>query len=100
VKKYEILETGRIRALVDIETLGVKVGDIGGFVETEYNLSHEGNCWISDNARVVGHSRVMRDALVHENAEILGESCITDYALIGGDVVIYGATIDGHAEIC
>ncbi len=28
-----------------------KAGDLGGFVENAENLSHKGNCWISDNAK-------------------------------------------------
>ena len=40
----------RIRSLRNFET--VKVGQLGGFVEKEENLSHEGNCFIYDDAVV------------------------------------------------
>lgn len=33
----------------------VSAGDIGGFVEKESNLSQEGACWVSDDARVSGN---------------------------------------------
>ena len=60
-KKYEILKDifkkiffGRKiykkRALKDFPD--VKKGDIGGFVESEDNLSHKCNCWIYDKAKV------------------------------------------------
>ncbi len=50
----------RIKALVDIETRGIKKGDLGGFVEKEDNLS--GNAWVSGNAEVSGDARVSGDA--------------------------------------
>ena len=40
----------RIRALVDFTTKWgdtIKAGDLGGYVEKEENLSHEGNAWVS-----------------------------------------------------
>ena len=42
----------RIEALVDNKCYGVKAGDKGGFIEKEYNLSHEGEAWVSGDARV------------------------------------------------
>ena len=48
-EKYPFLH--RIRALQDIRP-GVRAGDLGGFVESEHNLSFEpgDNAWIYDNA--------------------------------------------------
>lgn len=34
----------------------VTAGDLGGFVEHGDNLSHEGDCWIYDEACVLGRS--------------------------------------------
>ena len=34
----------RIRALEDFSS--VKAGDLGGWVESESNLSQEGTCWV------------------------------------------------------
>jgi hypothetical protein len=36
----------RIKALNDIPSSNVKKGDLGGFIENESNLSHEGSCWV------------------------------------------------------
>ena len=44
----------QIRALRDIPRHAVKAGDLGGWIETENNLSHDGDCWISGNASVWG----------------------------------------------
>jgi hypothetical protein len=40
----------------------VKKGDLGGLIESEKNLSHDGNCWAYDDARIYG------DAKVYDNA--------------------------------
>ena len=50
----------RIQALKDFGD--VKAGDLGGYIESEKNLSQEGNCWVADNARVSGNARVYGDA--------------------------------------
>ena len=46
----------RIEALKDFSN--VKKGDKGGFVESENNLSHDGNCWIYDDAIVYDDATV------------------------------------------
>ena len=40
----------RIKALRDFGA--VKKGNLGGWIESEDNLSHDGKCWVSGNARV------------------------------------------------
>lgn len=90
-KKYELIESDiiglhRIKALRDFGD--VKKGDVGGYVENEYNLSHERDCWIYDNARVCGNAEVFEYAVIFDNAVIQGN------ALIYGDSVI-----EGNAEI-
>lgn len=50
----------RIKALIAFGN--VRVGDVGGFVECEANLSHDSNAWVSVNAQVLGN------ALVYDNA--------------------------------
>ena len=64
-KKYELTSDTanhfgtilhRIRALRDFGD--VEKGDLGGFVESEANLSNEGNCWVSGNARVYGRAEI------------------------------------------
>jgi len=72
-KKYELLEREanglcRIKALRDFRD--VKTGDIGGYVETEENLSHYGECWIYDNAKVYNNASIYDDAKVYDNARI------------------------------
>ena len=54
----------RIKALVDIPKYNVKVGDLGGFIEKEENLSHDGAAWVLTDAVVFGHACVYEDAAV------------------------------------
>ncbi len=42
----------RIKALISFGD--VKAGDLGGYIEKESNLSHDGNAWVYGNARVYG----------------------------------------------
>lgn len=47
----------RIKAVVEFGL--VKVGDLGGWIEKEENLSHEGKAWVWGNAEVFSASHVL-----------------------------------------
>lgn len=98
-KKYELIESDikglyRVKALKDFGY--VKKGDIGGYVENPNNLSHEGYCWVCDNAkiyneaRIYGNSQISDCAVIDGNARIYGNSQISDCAVIDGNARIYG----------
>ena len=89
MKKYELttevqtffgLKLHRIRALISFGN--VTVGELGGWVEKEENLSHEGDAWVSGNAEVSGNAwvsgdaEVSGDARVYGNAEVYGVGAI------------------------
>lgn len=70
MKKYEFTgETKEIRLLFRTATLHriratvafgiVEVGDLGGWIEKEENLSHEGKAWVWGNAEVFSASHVL-----------------------------------------
>ena len=48
----------RIRALRDIPRHNVKAGDVGGWIESEYNLSQDGDAWVRDGICVFGLIRI------------------------------------------
>ena len=91
MKKYELTsefvtnvfgtKLFRIRALVSFGI--VEKGDLGGFVETEKNLSHDGNAWVFGNAEVSGN------AWVSGNARVSGSA---DYATVKGFGRFFRAT--------
>ncbi len=77
--KYELTENKKeffgiilfqIKSKINIDICNVKIGDLGGFIEKELNLSHSGDAWVSDNARVYGN------AWVSDNARIYGNEII------------------------
>jgi hypothetical protein len=99
--KYEITDiqhpafcfSYRIRSLTDFND--VRKGDLGGYVASEYNLSHNGNCWIYEDALVSEKAWVSGDAKVFNNAIVSG------YARVAGDVEVYGeAWAYGNAKVC
>ena len=72
----------RIKALKDIGT-SVKKGDLGGFVESERNLSQEGDCWICDSAKVFGSPNVFGSAEVSGEAEVTKTTDVFSLTPIG-----------------
>ena len=92
----------RIKALKSFND--VKVGDLGGFIEKEENLSE--NAWVCDdacvcgNARVYGDARICGNARVFENARICGDARVYENACIYGNAWVYGdARIYGDARV-
>lgn len=81
--KYKI-ENGRCVALKDFGN--VKAGDVGGHIESEHNLSQQGDCWVYynarvfDNAKVYGNAEVFGNAEVCDNTKVYGSSRVNGYA--------------------
>lgn len=78
----------RIRALIDFSD--VRVGDLGGYVESEDNLSHDDNCWVYNNACVYENARVYDNAQIHNNAKVYGNAKVYESAFIIGNPKIHG----------
>ena len=76
----------RIRALKDFGD--VNKGDFGGFVQSEKNLSQEGNCWIYDNSKVCLNSKVCDNAVIKYNVDILGNATICGDSKISGNIIV------------
>lgn len=124
-KKYELTDDSiqwsgatlyRIRALKSFGN--VKKGELGGYVESEFNLSHLGSAWIYGDAKVYGRARVIESgkvfckaqvygkAIVSKNsrvsykAHVLGRAIITDLAYVDDSAVVCGkAIIKDHAKV-
>ncbi|MBS5266605.1 MAG: hypothetical protein KHZ30_19295 [Clostridiales bacterium] len=62
----------RIRATMEFGI--IKIGDLGGWIEKEENLSHKGNAWVYDNAEVWGDAKVYDNAEVYDNAKVYGNA--------------------------
>lgn len=108
MKKYELttetknfcgITLYRIKALRSIR--GIKPGELGGWVESESNLSQLGDAWVSGNAQVYGGARVYGNAWVHDGAWVSGDACIYGGARVYGDARVYGgAQVYGNAQVC
>jgi len=99
VKKYELtqqkmtikkgLTLYRIKALRDFAC--VRKGNLGGWVESERNLSTDYNlAWVSGNARVYGAARVIGDAWISGNAQVYGQALVSEEAAVDGNARVYG----------
>lgn len=96
--EWECITLYRIKALRDFGD--VKAGDLGGFVESEDNLSDYGNCWIYNNARVCEGSTIEDDAKISNNAWVTGCSCVCDNARVYGHAKVFGgSTISDQSRV-
>ena len=88
----------RVKALVEFGS--VKAGELGGYIEKEENLSHNGNACVSGDAKVFGNAWVSGDAEVFGDAWVYGDACVSGDAKVFGDAWVYGdAKVFGNAEV-
>ena len=97
VKRIKLIGTEvvlrRIRAVTAFGV--VEAGDIGGWIEKEENLSHDGSAWVHSSAWVYG------DARVYGDAEVCGDAWVYGDARVHGNARVYGdARVCGNAEVC
>lgn len=111
-EKYIELKDGRklyqIRALREIQNermiVSIKKGELGGYVESEKNLSQEGNSWICQSARVYENALVKDGSLVGNNVIVRGNAAIEDDAYvramsIGKTIIEDNARIGGISTV-
>ena len=112
-KKYELTEETkrsrggtvlhRIRAVKNFtNTHGEEVhaGDLGGWIENEYNLSQRGNAWVCGEEQVFASARVFDEALIYGSAEVSGSALVFEDARVGDDAQVFGeAYVCGNARI-
>ncbi|UUM20850.1 polymer-forming cytoskeletal protein [Mycoavidus sp. SF9855] len=97
-KKYELVEDDfiessnrklfRIRALIDFGR--AKIGELGGYIEKEENLSQLGYAWVSDSAQVFDNACVSDNAWVLDSAQVYGDAQVFGIASISGNAQVYG----------
>ena len=114
-KKYELTgirstnrlrvpeRTQRIRALRDINNPGmplIRAGDLGGFVESEENLSQDGECWVAADAVVYGKAKVSDNALVTDEAHVCCAAIVKGNATVSGRAWVgHNAVVDERALV-
>ena len=89
----------RIEALKDFGE--IKKGDKGGFIESENNLEHEGDAWVSDDACVYNNARVYGNARVSDNSRVYGNSLVYGNARVSDNASVYdNASVSDNARVC
>ena len=112
-KKYELVASDkinyfRIKALISFAD--VEIGDIGGYVKSEANLSQEGDCWIyddsivADKARVRGNAKVKYSSLIKDQAVVFEQalvvnSCISDSAAVTRSATVVSSTLNDDCRV-
>lgn len=114
MKKYEITEIAhasdrklhRIRALIQVKE-DVPPGTIGGFVQSEDNLSQEDDgAWIFDDAVCRDDASVQNGAALYGNAHVSGRAlvsdgaCVSHMAYVKDDAIVIGSSIEDMALVC
>lgn len=114
MKKYK-LTNNKIewfgRTLYQIESLinfgNVHVGDKGGYIEKEENLSHEGKAWVYGDAKVYDNAKVYDDAYIKDDAEVRGNAHVFGCASISGQSLVddnakvsNNAAVSGNSIVC
>ena len=87
-QKYKILQDETIRhegrTLYRIQAVkdfnDVKLGDRGGWIQQEENLSQDGLCWLYNDTKAYDNARVEKNATLRDNVQAFGN------AYIGGNV--------------
>lgn len=94
----------RIKALKSFSD--VHEGDLGGFVQSESNLSQEGNCWLYgdakayENAKLLDNAWASYQAEIHENAVLKENVGIMSSVNIAGNSILAGTiTILGETDV-
>lgn len=112
-KKYELTDEilehkghvlHRIRAIKDIVIPEhddvIEAGTLGGWVESEKNLSQKGTCWIDDNAKVFEKAKVYGCANVGNTAEVFDKAKIHGHAFIFCKAFVHGsAEVFEHGSV-
>ena len=97
-KKYELVPSDK-EGLFRVKALryfgDVEKGEIGGYVSGEDNLSHDGDCWIYNNAIVRDNARVCSNVKVSGNAEVRDNAVVCENAWVHGS-----AKVCGNARVC
>ena len=100
-QKYEFTgETKDIHNCTVRQIRRISDGEVGGWIESEKNLSHEGDCWVYGDALVSGDAWVYGNAKVSGNAHVFGDAHVYGNAHVFGDAKVCGnAQVHGNAHV-
>lgn len=107
MKKYEFTgETKELDGHILHRIRRIEDGKIGGWIESESNLGHDGDCWVEKEACVYEQAIVSCNAKLRDSAQARGNALITRYARVEGNAIVEGdavirdmSCVDGNAVI-
>lgn len=78
----------------------IEKGTLGGFVEGEWNLSQDGNCWIFPSAKVYDKAIVKENACLQGYAQVYNSAIVGESSLVKGCAKVFQhALVDGNAYV-
>lgn len=96
----------RIIAMKEFEVQGriVKEHEIGGFIQSEQNLSQDDNSWVFNLGKVFGNSKLEKNAIVTENGAVFDNavvrhSHIKDWSRVYGNAQIEDSIVGGKSDV-
>ncbi len=105
-KKYEITTNELVldgRKFFQVKALkefgNVKAGQLGGYVESEENLSQLGNCWINQDVVLMHDARVEDDAVVTGDSVVRNKGVVRGYAHVRNATVCDNGVVEGTAYV-
>jgi len=88
----------QIRAVRDFGE--IKVGKLGGWIESEVNLSHDGLSWVGGRAYVFGNATVDGNGMVLDEAIVFDDAVIEGNGRVLGMAQVYeGAVVRDKGEV-
>lgn len=98
-----IVRLYRIIAIRDFEIPYVGIireGTLGGYVESESNLSQESSAWIMNTAKAFGNAIVKGNAILKDDAAIYGDAVVDGHSVLQNYARVYGnAKLSGRCII-
>lgn len=94
---YQGVTLHRIKAVKDLSI--VPKDTLGGYIEKESNLSHEGNCWIDCDSKVLRGVQIQDSARIY-NSTINGSISIKNGSLIMNSSIEGSGCITENSNIC
>lgn len=68
----------------------IKSGQLGGWVQSESNLSHDGDAWVYGDACVYENARIYENAWVYGDSRVYGNACVYGNARVFENSRVYG----------
>lgn len=68
-------------------------GLVGGYIESEENLSHSGTCFIYDNAKVYGNAKVCDNSSIYDEVTVYDNAMLCGNVIVNDNVSIFGNSL-------